>query len=73
MLLLYYANWYKGIYEMLPGDRPTDDVINDDERLDQWYDAFVRENARKFARKGAPAGGDWQDASDVASRNSFQG
>lgn len=31
--------------------RPDDEVINDDARLDAWYDAFVRDMARKAGRK----------------------
>ena len=32
---------------MLPSDRPSDDVIEDDTELDKWYQAYVREQAVK--------------------------
>jgi hypothetical protein len=50
--LLQYAGWYKGIYGMTLEYRPDDEIIQDDERLDGWYKAFVRDIATKAGRTG---------------------
>lgn len=43
--------WYKSIYEMMPSDKPADDIIEDDERLDRWFEAYLRDLARKSGAK----------------------
>lgn len=50
MTLLGFARFYDSIHSMLPSDRPTDDVIEDDAALDKWYQDYVREQARKAAK-----------------------
>lgn len=37
---LYLVHWvqvYSSIYEMPENERPSEDVINDDARLDRWF------------------------------------
>lgn len=48
--LVQWARWYKSLYEMSSADRPDDDLLEDDAALDRWFDAYLREQARKAAR-----------------------
>jgi len=41
---------------MLPNDRPSDELIEDDGALDRWFDAYQRDMARKLGKRGG--GGD---------------
>jgi hypothetical protein len=50
LTLLGFARFYEGIYGMMPTDKPDDAVINDDVRLDQWYENYQRETARKLGK-----------------------
>jgi hypothetical protein len=47
-MLVQYIRWYKSIYEMMPNDRPSDDVIADDEALDRWFDKYTRDVAKRM-------------------------
>lgn len=38
---------------MSPTDRPEDTVIENDRELDKWYQAYVREQARKQGRRAS--------------------
>jgi len=54
--LAYWSNYYDNIYQMMPEDKPSDLVIEDDVSLDafmkSYYDEVTRENAhRKSKRK----------------------
>jgi len=40
---------------MLPSDRPSDELIEDDSALDRWFEAYQRDMIRKLTKKG---GGD---------------
>jgi len=51
MTLMGFARFYESIYGMLPSDRPTDEIIEDDEALDAWYQSYLREQAIKAGRK----------------------
>jgi hypothetical protein len=55
MTLLGYARFYDSINQMLPSDRPDDDVINDDSALDRWYQGYIREQAIKSGKKSQPS------------------
>ncbi len=58
MALLRYAKFYKFVYELPPGDRPADTLIDRDGELDHWYEGFVRQTERAFLKhkRGSPAG-----------------
>ena len=50
--LSYWSNYYQNIYEMMPEDRPSDMVIEDDDALDAYMKAFYEErNREESARK----------------------
>jgi hypothetical protein len=57
--------WYKSIYEMHPSDKPEDKLIEDDEALDKWFDAYLKDVARKSAR---PRGGSINGGNPEADR-----
>ena len=46
-------------------DRPDDATIDDDDKLDQWYTAYLRDVSRKMSQKNKGSG-NWREASDVA-------
>jgi hypothetical protein len=53
--LAYWSNFYQSIYEMMPEDRPSDLIIDDDESLDaymkDYYEERNREDASRKSRK----------------------
>lgn len=49
--LSYWSNYYQNIYEMLPEDRPTDLVIEDDDSLDAYMKVFYEERTREEASR----------------------
>jgi hypothetical protein len=49
--LSYWSNYYQNIYEMLPEDRPSDMVIEDDEALDAHMNAYYEERTREDAAR----------------------
>lgn len=52
--LMSWSMFYQSIYEMIPSDRPSEDIIQDDEKLDKFmqeYQIKVRKEAEKN-RKG---------------------
>jgi hypothetical protein len=52
--LAYWSNFYQNIYEMMPEDRPTDSIIEDDEALDSYMKSYYAErNKEDQARRGA--------------------
>ena len=51
--LAYWSNYYQNIYEMMPEDRPSDSVIEDDEALDAYMTSYYEERRKDdSARKG---------------------
>ncbi len=40
--LLYWSNYYQSIFEMLPDDQPSPDVIDDDDKLDEYMEAYFK-------------------------------
>lgn len=50
--LVYWSNFYDQVYSMLPEDRPSDEVINDDSLLDAFMDDYYKElsNSHAIAR-----------------------
>lgn len=52
MNLAYWSNFYQNIYEMLPEDKPSDFIIEDDEALDAYMkDYYEERNREEAARK----------------------
>jgi SepF-like predicted cell division protein (DUF552 family) len=47
MNLAYWSNFYQNIYEMMPKDRPTDLIIEDDEALDAYMKSYYEERNRE--------------------------
>lgn len=49
--LVYWSNFYQNVYEMLPEDRPSDLIIEDDVSLDAYLKAYYEERNREDAAK----------------------
>ena len=45
--LLYWSNYYQSIYEMLPDDQPSPDVIEDDEKLDAYMNSYFKKREQE--------------------------
>lgn len=56
LLLLHYAEFYKNIYELPASDRPDRKIIDNDAKLDSWYENFIASLARKGGRKSGGSG-----------------
>ena len=46
LMLVYWSNYYQSIYEMLPADRPTNSIIEDDTSLDAYMSDWHAEKSR---------------------------
>jgi hypothetical protein len=53
--LVYWSNFYQNIYEMMPEDRPSDMVIDDDDSLDAYMKAYYEERTREDAARRSKA------------------
>ena len=49
--LAYWSNYYDNIYQMMPEDRPSDLVIEDDDSLDAFMKFFYEERTREDAAR----------------------
>lgn len=49
--LAYWSNYYDNIYQMLPEDRPSDLVIEDDDALDAYMKSYYEERNREDAAR----------------------
>lgn len=47
--LAYWSNFYQNIYEMMPKDRPSESVIEDDVALDAYMKSYYEERTREDA------------------------
>ena len=60
LMLLYWSHYYQSINEMLPDDRPSEEIIEDDEALDaymkDWQAEKSRERTASRAQKGQKYG-----------------
>jgi len=41
--ILYWSHFYQGIYEMLPDDQPSEEIIEDDAALDAYMENYYKE------------------------------
>lgn len=64
--LSYWSQYYQSVYEMLPDDKPPDDIIEDDAALDaymkSYFDNLNREatSARESKQKGKGVKSAWE-------------
>ena len=49
--LAYWSNYYQNIYEMMPEDRPSESIIEDDDSLDAYMKTFYEERTRQDATR----------------------
>ena len=49
--LLYWSHYYQGIYDMMPEDQPSEDVIEDDDALDSYMDNYYKEMKNERAAR----------------------
>ena len=63
--LLYWSNYYQSIYDMLPDDQPSQEIIEDDEKLDKYMEEFFKQKEsernegkaeKRSSNKGVPKG-----------------
>lgn len=45
--LVFWSNYYQNIYEMMPDDRPSDSIIEDDDALDAYMNSFYEEKEKE--------------------------
>ncbi len=45
--LAYWSHYYQNIYEMLPDDQPSEDIIEDDEALDAYLNDYYNERKKE--------------------------
>ena len=56
--LAFWSNYYQQVYEMLPEDRPPDEIIEDDEALDAYMNSYYHEQHKEsMARKARKTSG----------------
>ena len=41
--LLYWSHFYQGVYEMMPDDQPSEEIIEDDTALDAYMENYYKE------------------------------
>jgi hypothetical protein len=49
--LVYWSNFYQGIFEMMPEDRPSDLIIEDDDALDSYMEFYYKEQSKENAAR----------------------
>lgn len=62
--LAYWTNYYNNIYEMMPEDRPSDEVIEDDDALDAFMDKYYKDKEREYSKRKLKKSGNKLSASD---------
>jgi hypothetical protein len=45
--LLYWANYYQSIYEMMPDEQPPQEIINDDAKLDEYMNSYFEQREQE--------------------------
>jgi hypothetical protein len=54
--IMYWSDFYTSIYEMMPEDRPSESIIEDDAALDAYMEAFYAEKSREYAARRSGKG-----------------
>jgi len=55
--LLYWSHFYQGIYEMMPDDQPSEEIIEDDAALDAYMENYYKEMKKeRFVKKSKKDG-----------------
>ncbi len=49
--LAYWSHYYQNIYEMMPEDQPSEDIIEDDEALDAYLNDYYKERTKDVASR----------------------
>lgn len=49
--LVYWSNFYQNVFDMLPDERPSDLIIEDDDALDAYMKGYYEERSREDAAK----------------------
>lgn len=78
--LVYWSNYYDQIYSMMPSERPSFDVINDDELLDKFMEDYYNElnnetsikKERKIKNKGTLSAFDSEEVIVTRSNELYQ-
>ncbi len=47
----YWSNYYQNIYEMLPEDRPSESIVEDDEALDAYMTSYYDDRSKEDAAR----------------------
>ena len=55
-MLLYWSHYYQSINEMMPDDRPSDEIIEDDQALDAYMKDWQAERSREATASRAKKG-----------------
>ena len=63
LMLLYWSHYYQSINEMLPDDRPSDEIIEDDHALDAYMKDWQAERSREASASKAQKGKRYGDNS----------
>lgn len=50
--LVYWSSFYDQVYSMMPEDRPSDDIIQDDKLLDTFMDSYYKEMTKNIQAAG---------------------
>jgi hypothetical protein len=51
--LLYWSNYYQSIFEMMPDDMPSPEIIEDDDKLDKYMDSYFKNREEDRTEKKA--------------------
>jgi len=49
--LAYWSHYYQNIYEMMPEDQPSEDIIDDDDALDAYLADYYKERNKETAAR----------------------
>jgi len=49
--LVYWSHYYQNIYDMMPEDQPSDNIIEDDEALDAYMEDYYKERSKDIAAR----------------------
>ena len=56
--LAYWSHFYQSVYDMLPSDRPSDDILEDDAALDAYMKSYMEEQRKDAAEARIEKGRD---------------